>query len=284
MIPLAEAQAKNFSDSTRAELRAYAEELGIEGIPDNASAATLRKQVCNALGIAMEVDGRVAQTPTVRNTQGGDRVLPPYNLTPNGIWGGRRHRLSIPRPDGVKVGQAEPFWWNGKHPYYLAYDEVDAVPEPIYNIIATNKKRRVSAVKPQGGADGELTTKWDFDAVPINYYGVDPETKDRAGSLLEWYQARGSKWFNDLSDRQLMQVARMLEVPTQQHVGDKIPPRVFDIGEMRARVFEFLYSYADAEVEPNEAMIEADEKYIESLAAKVETKKAEKAAKATASA
>lgn len=264
MIPLADAQAKNFSESTRNELRAYATELGIENIADNADAKTLRKMVCAALGIAIEVDGRVAQAPQVKNTAKGDRVLPPYNLTPNGIWGGRRHRLSIPRPDGMKLGQAEGFAWNGKHPYYLAYDEVDAVPEPIYNIIATNKKRRVSAVKPVGGVEGELTTKWDFDAIPVNYFGVDPETKDRAGSLLEWYRARGSKWFNDLTDRQLMQVARVLEVPSQVHVGDKLPPRVFDIKEMRDRVSEFLYGYADAEVAPNKEMIAADEAYIKS--------------------
>lgn len=280
MIPLADAQAKNFSDSTRTELRAYAEELGIDNISDTANAEQLRKMVCGALGIAVEVDGRAAPQPVVRNTHGGDKVTPPYNLTPNGIWEGRRHRLSIPRPDGMKLGQAEGFGWNGKHTYYIAYDEVDAVPEPIYNILATNKKRRVSAVKPAGGVEGELTTKWDFDAVPMNYYGVDQETAMRAGSLMEWYRGRGSEWFTQLTDRQLVQVARMLEVPTQVHLGTGLPPRILPMEELRGNVMVFLYGYADVDVEPNKALIEADEAYIaaKELARKKAAKKAAQAA------
>lgn len=254
MIPLQEAQKTAFSTSTRAELRAYAVELGIEGIPENANAAQLRKMVCATLGIVMEQEGRAAPAPKVTATQGGDKIFPSYNLTPNGIWGGRRHRLSIPRPDGVKLGQAEGYAWNGKHTYYLPYDEVDSVPEPIYNIIATNKRRRATSVKPEGGVEGEMTTKWEFDSNPVNYIGVDKDTADLAGSLLEWYQSRGSKFIRDLTDRQLTQVARLLEVQSTQYQGEKLPPRTLSNDELRDRVMEFLFNFADAEVEPNEAI------------------------------
>lgn len=252
MISLKEAQQENFSRSTRAELRAYAEELGIEAIPDNADAKQLRKMVCAALGIAIEVEGRGAPKPKLEGTtHGTDGIFPSYNLTPNGIWGGRRHRLTIPRPEGSKYARAEGFQWNGKHPYYIAYDEVDAVPEPIYNIIVQNKRRRAHSERPAGGEMGELTTVWDFDNVPINYHGVDPETAKRAGSLLEWYQARGSEFFAKLTDRQVQQVAQKLEIPPTQYMGDKIPPRVLPVEEMRGRILEFLYGYADATVKPN---------------------------------
>lgn len=252
MISLQEAQKSAFATSTRAELREYAKELGIEGLPDNANAAQLKKAVCAALGIVMEQEGRAAPQPQVSATKGGDKIFPSYNLTPNGIWGGRRHRLSIPRPDGVKLGQAEGYSWNGKHTYYIPYDEVDSVPEPIYNIIATNKRRRAMSVKPEGGVEGEMTTKWEFDSNPVNYIGVDQETADRAGSLLEWYQSRGSQFFHDLTDRQLVQVARLLEVPLTQYMGEKLPPRTLAMDELRDRVLENLFGFADAEVKPNE--------------------------------
>lgn len=268
MISLKEAQASAFTNSTKKELLEYAKELGIENIAENAPAAVIRRAVCSALGIAIDSEGRAAPQPQVSAARGGDRILPPYNLTPNGIWGGRRHRMSIPRPEGTKIGQAEGYAWNGKHEYYIAYDEVDSVPEPIYNIIVTNRRRRVSAVRPQGGEVGELTTKWDFDPVSLNYIGVDEETKDRAGSLLEWYQGRGSKWFHDLTARQLTQVARMLEVPTQQYMGQNIPPRIFSHEEVLERVMEFLYGYADADVAPNEKLIAADEAFIAERQAK----------------
>jgi hypothetical protein len=255
MISLQEAQAKNFSTSTRTELRAYAEELGIEGIPDNADAKMLKKMVCNALGMPTDVEGRGAPQPKVESTsKGGDGIMPSYNLTPNGIWGGRRHRLSIPRPEGVKIGAAEGFIWDGKHPYYIAYDEVDSVPEPIYNIIATNKRRRVKAERPSGGEIGELTTRWDFDSNAINYLGVDDETKRRAGSLLEWYQAHGSAWVEKLTVHQMRQVAQRLEVPSTQYMGDRMPPRALSDDEMRNKVMEFLFGYADAVVQPNKEM------------------------------
>lgn len=255
-IPLKEAQKSNFLTSTKKELRDYANELGIEGVPDNAGAAVLRRMICNELGLAVEAEGRPAPQVQVRAVDGGDKIFPSYNLTPNGIWQGRRHRLSIPRPEGAKVAAAEQYNWNGKHPYYIVYDEVDSVPEPIYNIIAQNKRPMHKSVRPEGGGEGEFTTKWDFAATPLNYYGVDSETADRAGSLLEWYQSRGTKWFDKLTERQLGQVARMLEVSAREYTGPHTPPRILPKNELMDKVKEFLFGYADAEAEPNPAIRE----------------------------
>ena len=250
MIPLKEAQEQNFSKSTRAELLAYAQQLGVENIPEKATAAMLKKAVASALGIAIDVEGRPAPSPIVTATSGGDKIFPSYNLSPNGIWGGRRHRLSIPRPEGSKYAAAEGFGWNGKHTYYIAYDEVDAVPEPIYNIIVQNKRRRAKSERPIGGEQGEQTTVWEFDNVPLAYYGVDEETKNRAGSMLEWYQSRGSDWYATLTERHMQQVAIKLEVGQTVAQGEKLPPRVRTPDELRVAVMEFLFGYADAQVEP----------------------------------
>ena len=133
MIPLKQAQETNFATSTRAELNKYAQELGIaDDLPPNANAATIRAKVLAALGIAAQPGTEPAaggSAPKIERNASND-IFPSYNLSPDGIWGGRRHRMSIPRPEGSKNAQAEGFAWNGKHTYYLAYDEVTDVPEP----------------------------------------------------------------------------------------------------------------------------------------------------------
>lgn len=252
MISLDRAKDNNFATSTRAELRKYAEELGLDNVPPNADSAKLKRLICNALGIAQTHEGSAAPTPKATMTRGGDTIFPSYNLTPNGLWGGRRHRLSIPRPDGVKDGQAELFFWSSKYPYSLTYDEVDSVPEPIYNIIATNRRRRPKMVRPENGQVGEITTVWEFDQNPFNYFGIDEDTKDRAGSLLEWYRSRGTEWFKDKTDRQLTQIAQKLEVQTTAWAGDGLPRRLLSGEELRDRIIEFLFGFADAEAEPDE--------------------------------
>ena len=255
MISLKDAQESGFATSTRAELRKYAEELGIENIPKDTNAAALKKMVFNALGLPMNPEqSGAAHKPVVSTTRGGDTIFPSYNLTPNGIWAGRRHRMSLPRPEGVKIGQAEGYAWNGKHPYYIAYDEVDAVPEPIYQIIITNKRRRPKMVRPEGGELGEVTTGWDFDSMPMSYYGVDEETKNRAGSLMEWYRSRGTEWFNKLDYRQLSQIAGKCEVSMSQFVEPGVPRRQLTENELRGRLLEFFFGYADAFAEPNTAI------------------------------
>lgn len=251
MISIEEAKKQQFASSTRAELRKYAEQLGEEPAP-NATAAQLKKMVFNALGMAMNADKTgPARAPVVTATRGGDKIYPSYNLTPSGIWGGRRHRITLPRPEGMKYAQAEGFSWNGKHPFYIPYNEVIDVPEPIYQIIEANKKPRHKNVAPEGGTVGESTTVWEFDDTPYSYRGVDPVTERRAGSLLEWYQSRGTEWFKSLSLAQLQLVAAKLEVSAQQHMGVGVPARILPQDELLGRIYTFLYGYEDAYADPN---------------------------------
>lgn len=252
MISLNDAKASSFTTSTRAELAAYATELGIEP-PRNADAKLLRKLVLNALGMVDSNPGASPAPMTVKSAGDSDKIFPSYNLSPSGIWGGRRHRISLPRPEGVRLGQAEGFVWNGKHTYYVPYDEVIDVPEPIYQLLVTNKRRRpVPVVTQLPGGGTEQTTGWEFDSVSFQYISPDAETANRAGSLMEWYQSRGSAFFHKLTMRQMQLIAAKVELPTEQRLGPGVPPRVFTEDEMRGRLLEFFFSYADAEVEPNE--------------------------------
>lgn len=252
MINLSTARETNFVNSTRKELHAYAAELGLDNLAPNADAKTARFAVMNALGMAPQDLAPTAHAMPVVSAGGSDAIFPSYNLGVQGIWGGRRHRLSIPRPDGVKAGNAEGYAWNGKHTYYIAYDEVTDVPEPIYHIIATNKRRRpyTERTTNQDGAV-EMTTAWAFDAASMNYLGVDAETKNRAGSLMEWYQSRGTKWFDPLTMRQMGLIAGRCDIPTVRVVGPNSPVHVLNEDELRGRLKEFFFGYADADAEPN---------------------------------
>lgn len=255
MIELKVARESSFAESTRAELRAYAEELGLDNVAPSANSATLRAAVMNALGMAPTnvSDTGPHKAKPITSSGGSDNIFPSYNLGPQGIWGGLRHRMSIPRPDGAKAAQAEGFAWNGKHTYYLPYDEVTDVPEPIFRIIATNKRRRpVEDKHPDGMGGNEITTKWEFDSMPMNYIGVDPVTKNRAGSLMEWYQSRGTDFFDALTLRQMTLIAGRCEVRTVQVLGPGVPPRPFSEDELRGVLKEFFFGYADAVAEANE--------------------------------
>lgn len=253
MIKLEDAQKVGFRNTTRAEFRKYAEELGIDNVAPNADSKTLKKAVFNALGLAMNPEQTAADNRRMKvtSTRGSDAVLPSYNLTPNGIWQGRRHRMSIPRPEGSKHAAAEGFSWNGKHTYYIPYDEIDNVPEPIYQLIITNKRRRPKMVVPDGAGMGEVTTGWEFDSAPMTYLGVDPETQNRAGSLMEWYQSRGSEWFDKLDLRQMQLICAKCDISTTRPVGGGVPPAQLNEEDLRARMLEFFFGYADAHADPN---------------------------------
>ncbi len=252
MISLTDAKASNFTTSTRAELNAYATELGLEP-PKGANAAVLRKMVLNALGMTDSNHGAPSAPPSVKSGGESDKIFPSYNLTPSGIWGGRRHRISLPRPEGSRLAQAEGFVWNGKHTYYVPYDEVIDVPEPIYQILVTNKRRRPTTIETQiPGGGTEKTTGWEFDNISFQYIGADPETQNRAGSMMEWYQSRGSEFFKKLTMRQMQLIAQKVELPTEQRIGPGVPPRVLGEDELRGRLLEFFFGYADAEAEAND--------------------------------
>lgn len=257
MIKLADAQAQNFASSTRAELRAYAEELGLDNVPDNATSAVLKQRVMAALGMVVPNSGGGASPVAAKPIKAGKSaaIFPSYNLTPDGIWEGRRHRLSLPRPEGSQLAQAEGFDWNGKHTYYIAYDEVTDVPEPIYQMIATMRRVRV-VPRRTTLADGtlEVTTEWAHDPVSFSYLGPDPLTGKRAGSLMEWYQSRGTQFFHERSLRELSAIAVKVDRPVTRYVGPGLPPQPLNEVELRESLLEFFFGYPDAEADANEAI------------------------------
>lgn len=250
MQAIEHAAAERFERSTPEELNAYIAELGIENdVPMRYSSDQKRRGLLNALGIEVRQND-VGARPGPKVVRGGEDIFPPYNLTAEGVWGGRRRRIKLPRPEGAKLENAAPFSFNGKAPYYVAYDEVQNVPEPIFNIITTNKKRRPVQKRTTGlNGEVEITTGWEFDDVPMSDYGIDPETKDRAGSLMEWYQSKGPSWFDKRSHRELQLIAARVELSMR---GLDNKPLVES--DARAAIKTFFFGFPDA------VEVEADEK------------------------
>lgn len=239
--PLEQAAQLRFESSTTPELKDFLIELG-ESFDDTDSQSKLRAKVLAAMGL-VDVSGQANRQRQTAAVSSGEAIRPPYNLSPNGLWGGRRHRIRLPRPEGAKIGRAEGINWNGKATYWLAYDSVEAVPEPIYNIL-TDRRRKIVSQEKIKNPDGseEIHTKWEFTDMALVYQGVDPLTADRAGSLTEWYQLKGPGWFEKRNTRQLQSIAGLLEISINK--GDAIKSAKSD-EELRGDIFVFLYGYAD---------------------------------------
>lgn len=244
MQPIEIAAAERFERSTPDELNAYIAELGIENdVPARYTSDQKRRGLLAALGIEVRQND-VGARPGPKVVRGGEDIFPAYNLTAEGVWGGRRRRIKLPRPEGAKLENAAPFSFNGKAPYYIAYDEVQNIPEPIFNILKDNKKRRPVQIRTTGQhGEVEITTGWEFDDIPLSDYGVDPDTKDRAGSLMEWYQAKGPSWIDKRSLRELQLIGARCEL-SMRHPGSE--KKLFEEAEARGVIKTFFFGFPDA--------------------------------------
>jgi hypothetical protein len=239
-ISLNEALKTQFNASTLRELRDYyAEKTGAEPAPQMNS-KTLRDKLLKLCGIANEYTG--AKVGVFK--AGQEPIKPDYNLTPNGKWGGRRHRIRVSKPSDAT--KSENIWhasWNGSAPYFLRYGDVQAVPEPFY--LRLKDQQRVTPISTRTVLDDgsvEITTVLRLDdRHSISYLGLDPETADRAGSMSEWYQRKGPEWFRARTERDCQLIAQTLEIKWQD--DDRRPLAHADV---LARLMEFVFGHADA--------------------------------------
>lgn len=240
MIPMEDALKTGFETSSREELQHYCALLGIDKMNPKAPLQSYKDAINAALGFAPTgaPDARRPAPPK-------SKVIPPVNLTPHGRWGGRRRRITLPRPDGNTQARAASFGWNGKATYWLPYDEPTPVPYPIYMIIKDTKKprsKRVETLNPDGSR--EMTTGWDHVSIPFNDHGDDPLTATLPVSLNAWYQEKGQKFYVDLGERDLRTVASKLDIPTTD--ADK---RLRPHADVLNDVLVFLYGYAESDAE-----------------------------------
>lgn len=238
-ISLEQAQATRFQNSTTPELHEYCEQLGLtHGTQDERT--TLITRLMAACGLGQHTFTQQGDTPKVARASGED-VVPPYNLTPDGIWGGRRHRVKLPVPEGSKLAKSERFDWNGKF-YSINYEEPTDIPEPILEILRNNKGRRISQEKI--GTDGESTTRITPTDRGFSYIGVTPGTEHLAGSMTEWYQKRGAGWYDKRSPQEINLIAGKLGVKTRHELNGRT--EVVPHADVVAGIKTFLFGYPDA--------------------------------------
>lgn len=246
MIPIEEAKAKGFRESTKEELRSYFDEIGKKW-PTAAKSDSLARTLRAEFGIAENT----FETPKVRVLKAKGGIFPPYNLGQTGKWEGRRHRIRVKRPEGATESENGLFLWaNGSysgHPtgYPIVYGEIQNVPEPVY--LRLQELDAVRFRKEKVG-DDEIT---EFDTTErkysVDYIGPDPDTKELAGSLQEWYRMQGPKWVQELKDKEITAVADRLDVSRvirNTHTGTVTEASV---DEVRRRVMVFLWSESEVE-------------------------------------
>jgi len=238
-----EAVKTRFERSTTDDLLEY---LGHFELPvhDTDTQEKMRNRILAHLGMSSSASEAVRTQQ--KTAKAKEDIRPPYNLTPNGLWGGRRYLVKLLPPQGSKIGRAEAIGWNGKATYWLPYNETHAIPEPIYAILKDRRQRvpKTIRVKHPDGLE-TMTTEWEFNEMPMVDYGVDPKTAHLAGCIAEWYQGKKPSWFKERSTRELQTIAGLLDIPLKNKNGALEVSKSNE--ELVSDIFVSLFSYPDVE-------------------------------------
>jgi hypothetical protein len=238
-----DASKHRFEKSTTEDLLEYLAHFELP-VHDTDTQDKMRHRILAHLGIVSQ-SGEVVRNQQ-RVAKAREDIRPPYNLSPNGLWKGRRYLIKIMPPPGSKLGKAEPIGWNGKATYWLPYNETHSVPEPIYAVLKDRRQRVSKQVKVKH-PDGleTITTEWEFNEMPMVDYGVDPKTAHLAGSILEWYRGKKPSWFKERSTRELQTIAGLLDIPLKNKNGMVEMSKSNE--ELVSDIFVALFSYPDVE-------------------------------------
>ena len=248
-VSLESAQETNFRQSTPAELRHYLTSVGGKAGPA-AKEETLRKKLCEVLGLTHEADSAAA--PVLARVKPKNSIYPEYELSNMWFWGGKRFRVRIGKPEtAAPKDNGTYISINGEHPGFpIHYNQNQVLPAPVYRRLLDLTTVDIRTVKVAGGVDSD-TVQGPTDVTtmmvsrplyPVTLLGVEPGTEGKPESLQEWYQAKGPKWFNVLNSRDLLAVCEKLEVRTRNKKDEVLT----DV-ELRANVFTFLYGQPDVE-------------------------------------
>lgn len=237
MIPLKQALESNFRDSTDDELAAYVAELG-ETFPPRANQATKRARL---LELCNKTTGFKPVTVETRSKRAPSEVVPPYNLIlERGKWGGRRHKVRLHRPPDTPASDAGKTFTSQGYAFTLRYEHVEVVPEPILNAIREPSKGRgviESTLDDEGYRNTHTRIVMD-PAYRHDYLGVDEATKNRAGSLHEFYAKKGGEDFLlAMTPEQINEVCAYIGDMT---VKDKMD-RPYDAETLRTKLINFFF-------------------------------------------
>ena len=237
---LTEAVDTKFELCTNAQLRAFCKEVGIPIGPRSAE-STMRNALRQHFG---QMAGFEAATN--KNARKISSVLPPYNLIlERGKWEGRRHVVMLQRPPGDSDKAAGRYFSVNAYEMLVPYDETVSVPEPILHAIrncVTPRGKQVKIANEEGGYDTKTVVE-NTQTHTLDYKGVDPQTADRPGSLVEFYNSKGVAWFDDLTPAQIREICAYIgDIPMR----DK-QDRELDAENLRNRLKIYFFPDETAE-------------------------------------
>jgi hypothetical protein len=251
-ISLEKASENMFRDSTPEELFGYCEEQGLK-VGRNTKVENVIKKLCAALNITHDSDS--AARAVIQKARPKEGIYPPMNL--EGMWnfGGKRFRIKVGRPQNSnEEDKGTLVSINGERPGYpIKYGQVQVVPAPVYRRLMDLR----SVTHRHEKVGNEIVTVFEeHDLYPVTTIGVEPGTEHLPESMIEWYQAKGVKWVNELKDRELRAICERLEVRTRSKKDEPLPA-----DDMRANLFTRLYGWPDpADEEAQEAIAALENK------------------------
>ena len=260
MIPsIDEAKEQGFRFSTKDEMRDYCKIAGVEGVKPQHQEEALRKMLLKHFDITTDPANPAAQV--IAKVKPKSRVTPEYNLYSEGVWGGRRWRGKVMKPqnaltkgDGGMYVFANGSYGGTKEGYPIEFGKMQVIPEPIYRRLQELEVTRAVEEKVPVVIDGvEHNNKvMAFQHDPMYHldFQVEKSTEHLAGSMQEWYQRKEPHWYKELDLRDMQTVARALGLETHDW-DDKGKRRSIplSIEALRAEVFRFVYGYPEVELE-----------------------------------
>lgn len=247
-----------FKNNTLEELRGYCKIENIAFKPQHRS-ESLQKMLCSHFDITMDESSPVANV--VRAIRPKNSVTPPMNLSSEGIWGGKRYRGKVMKPENELVKADAGFYIlaNGpyggqKEGYPIKYGEIQVIPAPIYERLRELERSVKVEREHEGVLDGvkhvDVYTDFEHERKLNISYAVEEGTEHLPASMQEWYQAKGPKWFTTLDDKDLRIVCTKLGIDTHDY-NDKGTKKSLPktSGQLLGEINLFLYGWAELDME-----------------------------------
>lgn len=177
--------SNKFQGLTKAELREAGSIFGCTFGP-NAGEAAMRQKLCEKIGEAPMREPEVIKPRT-------DGKKP--NLTPKGVWEGRRQRVILSRAPHEAQHKAKALIWEGETRYF-AYDEIVDMPQPWFNIMVDAVSAHVYQ-KPLRDEEGNLLgyqrIETPYSVHQYRHLGVTPGTEDLPIDLCDYWKQQAQK-------------------------------------------------------------------------------------------
>lgn len=246
MKELTNAIARNFEGCSRDQLNEFAEQMDLP-VQDNWKDKTIVNKLLEKLGKlpnepedAPPLDTGPAQQPTSETPAEPTEDMPAFmlgkkmpsqlsetgmsredlmallqlNLSPSGIWQGRRRLIQITKPEGMKGVQPHPFTWAGNQ-IMVPWGVKVSVPYPHYEIAMAKYKEIVQRRTQDSKGSPIIVNEYvSVERFRTSDMGDDPQTMNLPVSQKHQFRllATNLAHFEKTPRRMLARIARRMRV------------------------------------------------------------------------